>query len=53
LSPVREELEVKLKFKGMRLDNLLEALKPLHDLRRERPLMDGEVTVYWRGLGSG
>jgi len=48
LSPAQEVLEVKLRFKGMHLEDLLEALKPLHDLRRERPLMDGEVTVYWR-----
>jgi len=48
LSSVEEELEVKFKFKGMRLEDLFEALRPLHDLRRERPFMDGEITVYWR-----
>jgi len=53
LTAVEEELEVKFKFKGMRLADLFEALKPLHDLRHQKPLMDGEVTVYWRRLGSG
>jgi len=47
LSAVGKELRVKLKFKEMSFEDLLEAVKQQLDLGQERPLIDGEVEVYW------